>query len=136
MMLSLLMMMMMILEMMLPLMKILDDTMLMIYEKGENKNERVFIFSIYCNGGTIAIYIHKTCTIKGNSIMGNPGIWPDCVQSRIPGFPGFPDCMQSRIMSCNTPPQTQGGDVEAIWSLETKSRKRPGGWALVKMSAI
>jgi len=39
-----------------------------------------------------------------------------------------------RIYS-NIPPQTQGGNVEANLSLETRARKRPGGCALVNTSA-
>jgi hypothetical protein len=39
------------------------------------------------------------------------------------------------IIYTNIPPQTQGSDEEAILSLETRSRKRPGGWDLVKTSA-
>jgi hypothetical protein len=34
----------------------------------------------------------------------------------------------------NILPQTQGGDEEAILSLDTRSRKRPGGWDLVNTS--
>ena len=33
------------------------------------------------------------------------------------------------------PPQTQGGDVYANLSLETRSRNHPGGCALVNTSA-
>ena len=33
----------------------------------------------------------------------------------------------NNIIYTNTPPQTQGGDEEAILSLDTRSRKRPGG---------
>jgi hypothetical protein len=36
----------------------------------------------------------------------------------------------------NIPPQTQGGLIEAILSLETRSRKRPGGKFFVKMPAV
>jgi hypothetical protein len=36
----------------------------------------------------------------------------------------------------NIPPQTQSGLTEAILSLETRSRKRPGGKVFVKMSAV
>ena len=39
------------------------------------------------------------------------------------------------IIYTNIPPQTQGGDEEAILSLETRSRKHPGGWDLVKTLA-
>jgi hypothetical protein len=31
----------------------------------------------------------------------------------------------------NIPPQTQGGEEEAILSLDTRSRKRPNEWDLV-----
>ena len=36
----------------------------------------------------------------------------------------------------NIPPQTQGGLTEAILSLETRSRKLPGGKVFVNMSAV
>ena len=39
------------------------------------------------------------------------------------------------IIYTNILPQTQGGDEEAILSLDTRSRKHPGGWDLVKTSA-
>ena len=35
------------------------------------------------------------------------------------------------IIYTNIPSQIQGGDEEAILSLKTRSRKRPGGWDLV-----
>ena len=35
----------------------------------------------------------------------------------------------------NSPSQSQGGQTSTNWSLETSSSKRPGEWALVKISA-
>jgi hypothetical protein len=52
-----------------------------------------------------------------------------CSTSRLGLKPSKP------IIYTNIPPQTQGGDEEAILSLDTRSRKRPGGWDLVKTSA-
>ena len=39
------------------------------------------------------------------------------------------------IIYTNIPPQTQGGDEKANWSLDTRSCKRPGEWDLVNTSA-